>query len=187
MFIPRSSLASISCGRGPGGSRFVDMMVQLDDDEEEGGKKSNNLEFTNINRDELSKLNEYIHGTLIPAMQADAASDSEAERSDDESVAVAQVVDSDTEEDDVDENENEDEMVSGRRTKRAAARIASETTKAHFGSKTAPEDGSDDDDSDEYGEDDLSDTEGSQDEFEGDTDESDSDGDEPRGKKARVA
>ena len=184
MFIPRSSLASISCGRGPGGSRFVDMMVQLD--EEEGDKKSNNLEFTNINRDELSKLNDYIHKTLIPAMQAeaDAASDSEDGKSDDDSVAVAQVVDSDTEEDGMDENE--DDLVSGRRSKRAAAKIGREATKAHFGSKAAAEDDSDDDDSDAYGEDDMSDTEGSHDEFEGDSDVSDSDAEEPSGKKARV-
>jgi len=70
LFVPRSKLASISCGRGSGQSRFVDMVVQLDDESSDG---DSTLEFTNIDRDELQGLNGYIHNVLIPAMKIDAA------------------------------------------------------------------------------------------------------------------
>jgi hypothetical protein len=119
MFVHRSRLASISCGRGSGGSRYVDMIATLDDGDDEGGEEdddggeedddvvvddgqkekkekkekekekkkkktkkknrssrsdaSGTLEFTNIHRDELAGLNDYVHGVLIPAMQSDAA------------------------------------------------------------------------------------------------------------------
>ena len=61
MFIPRSSLASISCGRGPGGSRFVDMMVQLD--EEEGNKKPNKAQNMRIAGAKSDKY--WVHADLV--------------------------------------------------------------------------------------------------------------------------
>jgi hypothetical protein len=89
LFVHRSKLASISCGRGAGGSRYVDMIATIDDVAEggtttttKGGKKkstspsySSALEFTNIHRGELSVLNDYVHGVLIPAMRSDANDD----------------------------------------------------------------------------------------------------------------
>ncbi|KAL9187410.1 hypothetical protein ACHAXT_001513 [Thalassiosira profunda] len=160
LFLPRSKLASISCGRGSGGSRYVDMMVQLDVsdvDEQEGGKKKkqvDSLEFTNIHRDELNGLNDYIHKTLIPAMQADADEDS-----DDEEIAVAEVVNSDSEEGGgSDESESEEEG-SGkkRRSSRAASKSAREINKAALTSGAEGDDDSDDDDSDAFEEEDATD------------------------------
>jgi hypothetical protein len=47
LFLHRSSLHSIACGRGASGSsRYVDLHIQLDD--------QTNVEFTNIHREELS-------------------------------------------------------------------------------------------------------------------------------------
>lgn len=66
-FLPRSKMHSIACGRGSGGSRYVDMVVTID-----SGDSQKELDFTNIHRDELRVLNEYIHGVLIPAMTKDA-------------------------------------------------------------------------------------------------------------------
>ena len=66
-FLPRSDLKSIACGRGSGGqssSRYVDMVVQRHQDD--------TVEFTNIQREELAVLNQYIHEVLIPAMHEDA-------------------------------------------------------------------------------------------------------------------
>jgi hypothetical protein len=95
LFVHRSKLVSISCGRGGSGggsSRYVDMIATLDDNDDDdddddgeddvGTKKSTTktkkkkemiLEFTNINRDELPGLNDYIHKVLIPAMKSDCA------------------------------------------------------------------------------------------------------------------
>jgi len=61
-FLPRSTLHSISCGRGSNNSKYVDLVCDLD---------GASCEFTSISRDEVSVLNEYIHGTLIPAMKRD--------------------------------------------------------------------------------------------------------------------
>jgi hypothetical protein len=96
LFVHRSKLVSISCGRGSGlgggSSRYVDMIATLDDDDSDDDdddvetnksatktkkkkkkkkKKETILEFTNINRDELPGLNDYIHKVLIPAMKSD--------------------------------------------------------------------------------------------------------------------
>ena len=68
MFLHRSTLRAIACGRGSGGSRYVDMVLTLDD---------TTIEFTNIHRDELNVLNTYIHSILIPAMKKDANEDEE--------------------------------------------------------------------------------------------------------------
>ena len=68
-FVPRSALHSIACGprHGGGSSRYVDLSVVLDAEEHK------ELEFTNIHRSELGVLRNYIHQTLIPAMEKDAA------------------------------------------------------------------------------------------------------------------
>lgn len=64
LFIPRSNLESIACGRGAdASSRYVDLTIQTSEGKE--------VQFTNIHRDELSVLNDYIHKTLIPAMLKD--------------------------------------------------------------------------------------------------------------------
>ena len=110
------------------------MLVQLDvpssdsTDEQEGKKKkkqTDSLEFTNIHRDELNVLNDYIHQTLIPAMQLDAdgspGGDASSEgSSDDEDVAVAEVVNTS------DDNEEDDE---GSERKRRPARAASKSAR----------------------------------------------------------
>jgi len=90
MFVHRSQFHSISCGRGSSSttsSRYVDLVVQLEDEEEEKHLKGSStgqaqkalkknkihptIEFNNIHREELNVLNQYIHETLIPAMQRD--------------------------------------------------------------------------------------------------------------------
>lgn len=86
MFYPRSELHSIACGRGAGGSRYVDMALTLDST---GGDDSDTkqLEFSNIHRDELRNLNDYIHKVLIPAMTKEVDSD-DGEPENDEASAV---------------------------------------------------------------------------------------------------
>ena len=64
-FLPRSSLHSIACGRGAGGqnaSRYVDLVVELSNER---------VEFSNIQREEVGVLNNYIQTVLIPAMKED--------------------------------------------------------------------------------------------------------------------
>eukprot|EP00984_Skeletonema_dohrnii_P025549 scaffold14725_cov144-Skeletonema_dohrnii-CCMP3373.AAC.5 len=139
LFVPRSNLASISCGRGSGQSRFVDMVVQLDDDE-------STLEFTNIERDELQGLNGYIHNVLIPAMKKDAAegADNDGEEDEDEDVAMAEVVNSSDE----DSDSEESSAKCKRKSSRAASKSAREATRAHFSGLNGDDDDVDDDDSD---------------------------------------
>eukprot|EP00571_Detonula_confervacea_P003460 CAMPEP_0172328916 /NCGR_PEP_ID=MMETSP1058-20130122/60603_1 /TAXON_ID=83371 /ORGANISM="Detonula confervacea, Strain CCMP 353" /LENGTH=534 /DNA_ID=CAMNT_0013046053 /DNA_START=505 /DNA_END=2109 /DNA_ORIENTATION=- len=181
LFVPRSKLASISCGRGSGGSRYVDMVVQLDNssynslDEQEGKKKkkkqSDSLEFTNIHRDELTGLNDFIHQTLIPAMQMDADgmdgdSSEDDDHDDDADVAVAEVVN--TSDDGAEEsnsgsdNEEQDGSERKRRPSRAASKSAREITRAALKSAPEAEDEDDSDDSEDFQEGDESD--GSEDE-----------------------
>lgn len=87
LFVHRSRLRSIGCGRGGefsgGGTRYVDMIISLDAppsktldegvndvcDEEETAQ---NIEFNNIPRDELAPLKRYIDSVLLPAMECDA-------------------------------------------------------------------------------------------------------------------
>lgn len=73
-FVHRSDLRSVACGRGNGGSRYVDLVATLDrrrdddvadegsdgDDEDE----SETMEFANIDRNELGGLNEYVREAL---------------------------------------------------------------------------------------------------------------------------
>ena len=119
-FLPRSNLVSIACGRGGGGgdssSRYVDMVVQCssisnDNDEIE------TVEFTNIQREENTVLNSYIHDVLVPAMTRDAKDESSKTKSvdggDDESdqvvvEAIAEGEDTDDETAEVEEVQAED-------------------------------------------------------------------------------
>ena len=64
-FVPRSTLHSIQCGRGGGDSRYVDIVAELEDDE-------GAVEFSNIAREEVRVLNDFIHQVLIKAMTRDA-------------------------------------------------------------------------------------------------------------------
>ena len=59
---------------------YVDMVIQLETEE--------SIEFTNISREQLGVLNDYIHKTLIPAMQTDVDGNC---RDSDGAVAVAVV------------------------------------------------------------------------------------------------
>lgn len=143
LFLPRSKLASISCGRGSGQSRFVDMVLQLvgsDDDDE------STLDFTNIERDELQGLNGYIHNVLIPAMKQDAAGGSDNagtyEGGEDEDVAMAEVVNSS----DGDSESDESSAQCKRKSSRAASKSAREATRAQLSGLNGEDD--DDDDSD---------------------------------------
>ncbi|GKY91113.1 hypothetical protein MPSEU_000084100 [Mayamaea pseudoterrestris] len=78
LFLPRSRLQSIECGRsGNSASRYIDLKVATDDGE--------HIEFNNIHRTEMTGLNHYIHQTLIPAMRKDA--DGAVAARDDEDVA----------------------------------------------------------------------------------------------------
>jgi hypothetical protein len=137
LFVPRSDLHSIACGRGASGqSRYVDLNIQLDNEE--------TLEFTNINRDELGVLNDYIHKVLIPAMHKDARDDEDEADHDEEDSLVGIDLDDDTE----DEDEESEGAESYRRPKRKASREARQATKSQLQSGAGEEDDDDDDEED---------------------------------------
>lgn len=163
MFVHRSRLASISCGRGSGNaSRYVDMSVELD--------SNDRIEFTNIYREELGGLNDYIHKVLIPAMQVDADGGDVADA--DDAAVEAEVVESNSGvQSESEENEKAGSNSGGQRRKslRSAAKTAREATRAHFASVKAKNKTVDSDESDD------------EDDFEGDDDESDSDSDSSGG------
>jgi hypothetical protein len=135
LFVPRSDLHSIACGRGASGqSRYVDLNIQLDNEE--------TLEFTNINRDELGVLNDYIHKVLIPAMHKDARDDEdEADHDEEESLAEIDL------DDDTEDDKSEDAETS-RRPKRKASTEARQATKSQLQSGAGEDDDDDDDEED---------------------------------------
>ena len=153
LFIPRSKLHSIACGRGNGSSsRYVDMNITLDDDTA--------LEFTNISREELSVLNHYIHNILIPAMQRDQAGvvqdDSHQHHDNEDSDAVVVTAVAKAEDGDRNSDQESDDSVqvikvegSRGRSKRKAAREAIQQTKQHYHAINNDEDEEDEEDSDE--------------------------------------
>ena len=124
-FLPRGDLVSIACGRGGGGgqssSRYVDMVVETqlaqNDETKTATTTTTTVEFTNIQREELAVLNEYIHHVLIPAMRLDAptkkpahdegasSSDQTKEEEDDE---TEDEVDTDPEDENFSDGENDD-------------------------------------------------------------------------------
>jgi hypothetical protein len=98
-FLPRSSLHSIACGRGAGGqnaSRYVDLVVEL-------AAKGETAEFSNIQREEVGVLNEYIQKILIPAMKADVKNSPKTNKDDGGST------EDDDDDDDSEEEEQDDE------------------------------------------------------------------------------
>jgi len=143
-FVPRSTLHSIQCGRGGGDSRYVDLVATLEGDESA-------VEFSNIAREEVRVLNDYIHKTLIKAMAKDAA---EGEEEDGNEVSSR---DNDKESDSVIEirsstsGDEDDEDLSSdggrKRSRRAASKGAREATKAQLQAKAA--DDSDEDEEEE--------------------------------------
>ena len=103
-FLPRSDLKSIACGRGSGGqssSRYVDMVLQRHQDD--------TVEFTNIQREELAVLNQYIHQVLIPAMQEDAKDGTSNVKSVKDGKDKA---DDETDDDDEEEHQQDDDEIS---------------------------------------------------------------------------
>ena len=211
LFVHRSKLVSISCGRGSvgggGSSRYVDMIATLDDDDGDDDvetnksatktkkkkkkKKETILEFTNINRDELTGLNDYIHKVLIPAMKSDCENDvddvtgdndknteidansdeDDVYIDDDEDVAVATVVVGD------DNNEgwqqSEAQCATKKRPIRAAAKEARMVNRTTL---LVEKEEDDDDDSDEFSEMDDSDDDDNSSDDDDDDSESHSDG-----------
>ena len=154
LFIPRSKLASISCGRGSGQSRFVDMVVKLDDDSSDDVDQ---LEFTNIDRDELQGLNGYIQNVLIPAMKKDAEGGSNnaavEDEDDEEGVAMAEVIDSSVQ----GSHSDESHVKCKRKSSRAASKSAREATRAHFEGLNGYDDDDSESDAESFNEDDDSD------------------------------
>ena len=109
---------------GQSSSRYVDMVIKQKSNDDE-------IQFTNIQREETSVLNEYVHNVLIPAMKRDikksskddsstedetasdedpaATDDTDDDSSDDENFVDAE--DDDSEEEDEDNDEYSDESV----------------------------------------------------------------------------
>ena len=136
LFIHRSELHSIAVGRG-GGSRYIDLHATLDSSEEE----KTEIEFTNIDREEMTVLNSYIHKTLVPAMAKDAAEGESDDGEDSEDMyagAIHEEVDG--------TNDNTAGATSRKRGRRQAAAEARKATKYELNQKDEEEDSDDDDD-----------------------------------------
>jgi len=168
-FVHRSKLHSISCGRGSGGSRYIDLVATLDavtpaarttsddadtDDEEEDVKRET-LEFHSIDNGELRVLNDYINNVLTKAMERDAANSSD----DDFSETPSNGGDDGGGSSDSDSDDAEVVVVEGGksgggggrrrgRTQRTASKEAQKATK--FQLQKDDDDGEDSDDSADY-------------------------------------
>jgi len=160
LYLHRSKMHSIACGRGSGGSRYVDMVVTYDKDDtknkkggDDGDDDSNEeLEFSNIHRDELRVLNDYIHKILIPAMTREvnnnhndnknAQNNTENSNNDD---------DEHTDDGDTEVTSTASPIAGKRSSKRKASKAAREATRAELGSPSqdADSDGDEDDDEEE--------------------------------------
>jgi len=136
LFVHRSELHSIAVGRG-GGSRYVDLHATLDGKD---GEKTE-LEFTNIDREEMKVLNAYIHNTLVKAMAKDAEGSDSEEAQNEETV---------NEEDNADNGGDN----SRKRSRRAASMEAQKATKREMASSAQKSAGPKDDESEEEDEDD---------------------------------
>lgn len=137
-FIHRSELHSIAVGRG-GGSRYVDIHASTDE-----GKTQ--IEFTNIDREEMHVLNAYIHDTLVKAMAQDVAKADELFHGGE----IAEVkADPDEQQQQEEENVDHDNEVRRKRPRRAASELSQKVTRKEL--KTNDDlDDDDEDDSDEY-------------------------------------
>lgn len=127
------------------------MAIELDSKE--------HIEFTNIAREELGVLNDYIHRTLIPAMQADADG---CESIDEDGAVAVEVVESDCDSDGLEENNDVTKSSGSKRGRpsRAASRSAREATRAHF-DRGVQEDSEEDEDEEDFQSNDGSDSDGS--------------------------
>ena len=188
-FVPRSTLHSIQCGRGGGDSRYVDLVAELEDDE-------GAVEFSNIAREEVRVLNDFIHQVLIKAMTRDAEG---GEVENDKKVAaaaaaataaspVAKIDDaerkmgSSANESPIGTSSGDDSIefvgTTGGRARRAASRDAREATKAQL-QANASGGGNDEEDSDDDDEEDfVMDANDSASESEDDSEEDESDASE---------
>mmetsp|Transcript_15867 Transcript_15867/g.19353 ORF Transcript_15867/g.19353 Transcript_15867/m.19353 type:complete len:487 (-) Transcript_15867:2897-4357(-) len=138
-FVHRSKLHSISCGRGSGGSRYVDLVATLDEKD-----STSTLEFTNIDREETPVLNSYIQNVLIKEMQKDV------EEEDGESDSFSKT-DEETEsfpDKEVVKNVLQSSSSKKRKSTRSAALDARKSTKHQLRSVPTNDD-EDDDDEDE--------------------------------------
>jgi hypothetical protein len=108
-FLPRSQLHSIKCGRASGGgqnaSRYVDLVLQLASSGEASNNNNEMVEFTNIQRDEVGVLNQYIQGVLIPAMKADVVAQEQKEEKNGTSAIVVKAENSSNQEEEDTEEE----------------------------------------------------------------------------------
>jgi len=199
-FVHRSKLHSISCGRGSGGSRYIDLVATFDTNntntsstEETDDGKTETWEFNSIDRGEFRILNDYINGVLAKAMARDAAAGSESGgTSSDEGGSEGEGEDDAAVEVTVD---GEDGMDSGRRsrggrrTQRNASRAAQKATRMQLENRNNQDsDGEEDDDSADY-QDDSEDEEESDssddDDVATETDDDESDDPTPARKRAK--
>lgn len=176
-FIHRSQLHSIAVGRG-GGARYIDIHASIND-----GKTQ--LEFTNIDREEMNVLNSYIHNTLVKAMAQDIAkADDLLNRGEDVEVSA----------DLTHPSEEEDDGNTSKRPRRAAFELAQKITRKelkieddesesaedeYHAEEDSIESGDDSDDSDEEMQDENdSGSDDEEDDEHGDTESEDGDGEE---------
>jgi hypothetical protein len=171
MFVHRSDLHSIAVGRG-GGSRYIDLHAAIDGKD---GEK-NELEFTNIDREEMQVLNSYIHNTLVKAMTKDAEENDSEDAQDDDSVEVDDAKD-----------DSHDKEKSRKRSRRAASVEAQKAARREMKTSAQESSNKNDDESDEEEEDDdyearemsdSDDEEAEEDSDEGDVDASEGESDE---------
>jgi hypothetical protein len=135
-FIHRSKLHSIAVGRG-GGSRYVDIHASIDD-----GKTQ--IEFTNIDREEMHVLNSYIHDTLVKAMAQDVAKADDLVNGGKVTEVKADPEEQQNQQDSEDEGENR-----RKRPRRAASELSQKVTRKELKTNEDVEN-EEEDDSDEY-------------------------------------
>lgn len=73
LFLHRSTLHSIDCTTGS--NRYLTLSVVVTNNNESTSDDEMTMEFTNIHKQEQDVLHQYIHNTLIPAMQRDIDKD----------------------------------------------------------------------------------------------------------------
>jgi hypothetical protein len=160
-FLPRSDLHSIACGRGGGGgdssSRYVDMVVKCSGNNDDQEEQLETVEFTNIQREENSVLNSYIHDTLIPAMTRDAKvrnnKDADSGDSSDQ-VVVEALAEDDTGDDVTEDDDDQVEEVQGDDSDDSDSDEDFQESDAESGDGGSESDDDDSDDELPYGEDD---------------------------------
>lgn len=175
-YYPRSILNSIICssrGSSTSGNRYLDLTIQLtssttttttSNTTKKNNKNymNNETQFSNIDKAEERVLQNYIHSTLIPAMQRDVSAttsiNDQEESNDDMIMKSISTTVSDTNDNPGmtelnDDNDNMQSSSSNRqlRQKRKASQMAREMNKAAMSNNKKPEqeNESDDDDDDE--------------------------------------